>query len=368
MSILPVNQLTATSVAWLWPYRLGLGKPAILDGDPGMGKSFIALDLCARLSTGRAWADGSPSPGSGNALILSGEDSATDTLRPRLEQLGADLGRIFVPRPDDANPDGPLLCLPRQLDRLEAYVKETDARLLILDPIMAFLDLSILSASDQSVRRALWPLTDLGERYRCTPFLIRHLNKRSGGRAVYRGGGSIGFLAACRSAWLAARDPTDPGRCVLAQVKNNLAPPQPSLAYAVRPQPKGPATLTWLGECAFSADELLARPPANYHERDRARAFLALFLRDGPRTSREVWAAARKHDLAPRTLRRAKGDLQVRCLRLWLAGQPLSYWLLPGQELPDTLPGAADAVLLDQSLRDLRQQYPPASPLDEMEE
>src|SRR5438309_6756561 len=92
----PVSQLEARTIAWLWPGRLALGKLAILDGDPGLGKSLLTLDLCARLSTGQPFADASPSPGPGSALVLNGEDSAEDTIRPRLRALGADNDRVFV--------------------------------------------------------------------------------------------------------------------------------------------------------------------------------------------------------------------------------------------------------------------------------
>src|SRR6266545_6255538 len=94
--VVPASQLTARPVRWLWPNRLALGKLAILDGDPGVGKSFLALDLCARLSTGRPFPDGSPCPGPANALVLNGEDGTDDTLVPRLRALDADLDRVFV--------------------------------------------------------------------------------------------------------------------------------------------------------------------------------------------------------------------------------------------------------------------------------
>ena len=94
--ILPVSQLTPRSVTWLWPGRLALGKLAIVDGDPGVGKSLVTLDLCARLSTGRPFPDGSPGPSAGNCIVLNGEDDEEDTTRPRLEALGTDLDRVFV--------------------------------------------------------------------------------------------------------------------------------------------------------------------------------------------------------------------------------------------------------------------------------
>src|SRR5215831_13080294 len=101
MQLQRVNELKPEPLSWLWQQRLGLGKLAMLDGDPGLGKSLVALDLCARLSTGRPMPDGSPGLGPGNALVLNAEDGPEDTTRPRLEALGADLERVFVLRPSD---------------------------------------------------------------------------------------------------------------------------------------------------------------------------------------------------------------------------------------------------------------------------
>jgi putative DNA primase/helicase len=359
-----VSEVTAQSVAWLWAQRLALGKLAILDGDPGLGKSLLALDLCARLSTGRPFPDGSVGPGPGNALVLNAEDGVADTLRPRLETLGADLSRVAVV---GRRGEGgcALLRLPAQLGVLDAALARTQARLLVLDPIVALLDPGILSASDQSVRQALAPLAALAERHACAVLLIRHLNKSGDAHSVYRGGGSIGFVSACRSAWLVARDPQEPARCVLAQVKNNLAPPQPSLAYTVQGQLAGPPQLSWLGLSPWNADRLLgegARPPAAMTPRDRARAFLAGLLETGPQTSRDIWTAAQKEGLTERTLERAKRELEVRSVRAWAKGQRLSYWLLPSQRLPDTV--TPDPM--DEALEIMRQLNPPPTPLDKM--
>src|SRR5579859_777021 len=92
LCVQPASQVTPRDVAWLWPGRLGLGKLAILEGDPNLGKSLVALDLCARLSTGRPFPDDRPGPGPAAAIFLSGEDGDEDTVVPRLQSLGADLG------------------------------------------------------------------------------------------------------------------------------------------------------------------------------------------------------------------------------------------------------------------------------------
>ena len=261
----------------------------MLDGDPGLGKSFLTLDLCARLSTGRPMPDGSLGPGLGNALILNAEDSEQDTIRPRLMALGGDLDRIFVLRCGED--PGELLRLPAHTAMLEEALRQTQARLVVLDPIIAFLDRSVCYQSDQSVRTALQPLSALAHKAACVMILVRHLNKKLGGRSLYRGGGSIGFLGACRSGWLVGIDPAQPGQRLLAQVKNSLGPPQSSLVYALEGEAGAPPRLNWRGTSPLSADELLAGVAEGGRRRrphEVAADFLAEFLGEKPRTSREI--------------------------------------------------------------------------------
>ncbi len=373
MSTLPTNlptvQLCAVSrlarrpVTWLWPWQLGLGKLALLDGDPDQGKSMVALDLCARLSTGRPFPDGSPGPAS--AIVLNGEDNADDTLGPRLESLGANLDLVYVLRQED---DGPPLSFPAHVELLASAVAQAGAKLVVIDPILAYLDQGISSANDQSVRRALRPLARLAEQSGCVILLVRHLNKSGSARALYRGSGSIGIIGACRSAWLIAPDLVLPERRVLAPIKNNLAARQPSLAYELVARGTDPPVLSWLGTSPLSADQLLGRTKAGKPpwQRESACDFLSACLEDGPRTSREIWAEAQEEGLTEMTLRRAREQLKVRSARVWAGGQRLSYWLLPGQELPE-LPVLEDAPpSLEPWLAPLRKEFPPATPLDDL--
>jgi hypothetical protein len=135
-----------------------------------------------------------------------------------------------------------LLRLPEHSAALDDALTRTHARLLVIDPIAAFLDPRLHSGNDAS--RALTPLARLAERHGTAILLVRHLNKSPGLSPLYRGGGSIGLVAACRSGWLIARNPEQPAQCVLAQLKNNLAPPQPSLAYQMPAGDAAPLALT----------------------------------------------------------------------------------------------------------------------------
>jgi hypothetical protein len=361
MPITAANQVVAHSVSWLWPERIPLGKLVLMDGDPDLGKSLVALDLCARLSTGRPFPDGRPGPGPANALVLSAEDTADDTIVPRLHRLGADMERVFVWRRERDDEDWPWR-FPAHVSRLDDALARTDARLAVIDPVMAFLDDSVLCASDQSVRRALAPLMQLAEKHRCALLMHRHLNKQGGNKAVYRGLGSIAFVAACRFAMLVARDPFEPGRCVLAQVRNSLAGPQPSLAYQLSAVDGALPAVEWLGTSLLSADALLAvAARTEYGPRDRAAVFLQQFLAAGPRTAGDIWQAAQQIALSTRTLQRAKRGLGIRSRRVHIDQRPVSYWLLPGQVLPSGLSGSDE---LDRLFAEMEKQFPPRTPLE----
>ena len=361
MRALRVSELTSEPVRWLWPGYLPLGKLVLLDGDPGLGKSLIALDLCARLSKGQPMPDGKPTPEPGNSLVLEAEDGPEDTVRPRLLALGADPDRVFVVRRGEGEA---LPCIPSRLDALESLVVQTQARLLVLAPILGLLDAKVNIGSDPSVRRALDPLDQMAKRQGCAVLMVRHLNKKAS-RALYRGGGSIGFQAEARISWLLAADPEAPGcRRGLAQIKNNCVPLQPSLSLEIGKDEQGNLKLTWPGQSALTADDLLGKKP-QFEEpslSQRARDFLLDFLHSGPRRTHAIWEAAVRAGLTRRTLQRASADLNIRSTWVREDGIPRAYWALPDQEVPGV---EEDPNTLEPWLRPLREKYPPPSPLDE---
>lgn len=365
----PASQLQARALSWLWAWRLADGKLAILEGDPGLGKSLVALDLCARLSTGRPWPDGSPNPVAGSAIVINGEDGAEDTIRARLLGLGADLDRVFVLKSVDEDHRG-VLSLPTQTLALEAALEQTRARLVVIDPVLAFLSPGVNPANDLSIRYALAPLAHLAERYRCVSLMVRNLNKGEGARAMYRGLGSIGLVGVSRTAWLVVADPRSASKRVMAQVKNNYAPPQPSLGFEVPCAADAAPSLHWLGLVEQTADALLAAGAARRlprPQRECARDFLLDCLRDGPRTTREIWAQGEMLGLSERTLRRAKDDLKVRLIETTTDGKRATYWLLPRQELPpEVAPTQSDPEFWEM-LEQLNKQYPRPTPLDDFE-
>jgi hypothetical protein len=299
-------------ITWLWSGRLARGKLAILDGDPGLGKSLVTLDLAARVTRGLPFPDQSPGT-PGDVLIVNCEDGVADTIRPRLEALGADLDRVHLFHGPNLEGHEFLPSLPRDLFRLEKAIKQCKATLIIIDPIMAFLDDTVVSSNDQSVRQALSPLGNVAERTGAAVVLVRHLNKTGGAKAVYRGGGSIGIIGACRSAWLIARHPSDEHQRVLAQIKNNLAKPQPSLGYELVSDAAGQPQVAWLGVVDIAADELVgaAAAVAELPELERAAALLKEALAAGPKPVETLITELGKQRVSRRTLFRAKREAGV---------------------------------------------------------
>ena len=264
-----LSDMHSQAIQWLWQGWLALGKLAILEGDPGLGKSLVTLDLCARLTTGRTWPDAaaespkndpktgttpnmgtdplaskSLSPCSGtpcNVVILNAEDNMQDTVRPRLQALGGDSERVFhlagvVDRKGEES-----IRFPAHALALRDLVQQTQAKLVVIDPFVSFLDRSVYAYLEQSVRGVLGLLKELAEEQQCAILLVRHLNKSDRQHALYRGGASIGFLAAVRCVWLVAADPQQPGRRVLAQLKNNLGALAPSLSFEICDQGDSPS-------------------------------------------------------------------------------------------------------------------------------
>jgi hypothetical protein len=182
-------------VSWVWPGRIPMGKLVTLDGDPGLGKSTLAVYIAAPVTTGGAWPDGSVCEHPGDVLIMSAEDGLADTVRPRCDAAGADVMRVHaiegVPIVDE---HGERTLRPPTLadvNALEEAITRTGARLLVVDVVMAYLPNGTDSHKDQDIRRVLSRLAALADRTGCTVLLLRHLNKASGRDPLYRGGGSI---------------------------------------------------------------------------------------------------------------------------------------------------------------------------------
>jgi RecA-family ATPase len=221
-----------------------LGKVTVLFGDPDLGKSLITIFMAAQTSRGEAWPDRPDIPNPiGGVVILSAEDDPQDTIRPRLDAAGADVSRIGLlkgVRTRDPGTDAEIdahFNLATDLVALEEAIKRTpDCRLVIVDPISAYLG-GTNSHRNAEVRGVLAPLADLAARRGVAMVGVTHVTKDERSKALYRATGSLAFIAAARGAWLVVEDKNHPQRRLMLPAKMNLAKQPPGLAYKVRATP-----------------------------------------------------------------------------------------------------------------------------------
>lgn len=320
-----LSDVAPETVLWLWRGRVPFGKITVLDGDPGLGKSTITLDVAARLTRGDLMPDQTMGDRDGprSVLLMTVEDGLADTIRPRLEALGADLTRVYaleeVPG-EDGKAEMP--AIPRDLAIIEERIRARDVGLVIIDPLIAFLGDSQQTNSwkDQDVRRALGPFAHMLERTGCATLLIRHLNKGSGGNPVYRGGGSIGIIGAARSGLMVAKDQDDDtgARRILVPTKANLSAPAKALAYHMEQADNGSVKVVWEGETEHTALGLLAEPLPEEERSALAEAidFLKDELYGNPVLTEEIKRRAKTGGISERTLARARRKLNVKSERL----------------------------------------------------
>lgn len=325
-----LSEVEPEEVRWLWPGRVPLGKLTVLDGDPGLGKSALTVDMAARVTAGRRWPDGAPCE-SGGVVLLNAEDGPADTIRPRLDAAGGDASRVLdlttVPDGDGER----LVSIPEDLDKLQSAIDRVGARLVVTDPFMAFLGGWVNAHKDQDVRRALAPLARLADATGAAVVIVRHLNKSVGGNSLYRGGGSVGIVGAARSGLIVAKHPENDELRVIASLKSNLSRPAPSLVFGLEEAPSGAVRVAYKGESTHSADTLLSAPtdPEERSALDEATEFLQDALGRGPMHSKSVKKEAYDADIRERTLKRAKAALGVRSVK---EGDGSWSWHLPGAE------------------------------------
>lgn len=329
--VLCLEGVQVKDVQWLWKPWIPLGKPTILDGDPGLGKSTVLLDIAARVSRGWEMPDGSPGV-KAPVVLLSAEDDLEDTVKPRLLAAEADLTQIHAIDHVKENGTERPVALPHDVALVESEIVKHGARLLVIDPLMAFLR-GVDSCNDQEVRQALFPIARMSQRTGAAVVMQRHLNKSSVTKAMYRGGGSIAIIAAARSAILIAQDPDNATRRIMAHIKCNLAAPPTSLCFALQPTPNAVCRVHWCGESLHTADKLVGPPVPEDDKSALAEAVnaLAVMLEDGPKPADVCFQEGQTLGISKRTLERAKVKLGVKAKRVNTEHGPRWFWTLPGE-------------------------------------
>ena len=312
------SSITQRAVDWLWYPYIPDGRITIIQGDPGEGKTTFAISLAARLSVGgelpaSSYASSAPQ----YVIYQSAEDGLSDTIKPRLVNAGADCSHIaFI---DDGN--NPLTL---EDERLERSIIQSNARLLVLDPLQAFVGANADMHRANDMRPMFQKLSGIAERTGCAVVIIGHMNKTSGAKGLYRGLGSIDIAAAARSVLLIGRLKDDPSIRVMTHLKSSLAPEGCSIAFELVPD----GGFRWISPYDVTADDLLnGVQPVEESKSAQARTTLCEILKNGPMLCSEVYAQLRALSISERTADTAKQILKIKSVKRsggW-------YWVLKGE-------------------------------------
>lgn len=295
-----MSEIQQTEVEWLWYPYIPFGKLTIIQGNPGEGKTFFAMQLAAACTNRKYLPQMEPFEPF-NVIFQTAEDGLGDTVKPRLVSAEADMERVLVI--DDT--DYPLTLADK---RIENAIKENNARLVIIDPLQAFLGANVDMNRVNEVRSIFRRLADTAQNTNCAIVMIGHLNKASGSQSTYRGLGSIDITAVVRSLLFIGKVKTDPTTRVIVHEKSSLAPPGQSLAFSLGDE-KG---FRWIGAYDISAEDLLAGGEGSKTElkQELAVKLITEFLVEGKKVSiAEINAEARERGISERTIRLAKNSM-----------------------------------------------------------
>ena len=333
---------------WLWPGFIPYGHFTICEGDPGIGKSTLLNgDLPARLSTGRSIDGNEEETQPHDAILFNAEDDPADTIAPRLIAAEAKMNRIHIlDGVNDSNGKRRAADLSRDIELLSERIRSTNAKLVVIDPLNAYLGSNTDSYKDSSVRQVLSPLAALAQKTGAAIIGIRHCGKGVHGKPVHRGLGSIGYAAAARSVLQFAVDPNarESGTVIVAVAKSNLGRFPKSKMFRLQSceilSESGTAIQTsrieWLGESELTADDL-STVTITGEERTAVDEAVQLIRTEivahgGKAPAKHITKTASECGISQATLNRAKRRLNVKSDRIGSPSDAAAMWVW---QLPD---------------------------------
>ena len=299
VEIIRMSEVDTQIVEWLWEPYIPFGKVTIVQGNPGEGKTTFALRLAAACTNRKPFSHMAAHEPF-NVIYQTAEDGLGDTIKPRLMEAEADLDRVLVI--DESNQG-----LSLSDERIERAIRQTGARLIILDPIQAYVGEKTDMNKANEIRPMFRRLAEIAERTGCAVILIGHLNKAAGGQSAYRGLGSIDFRAAARSVLLIGRVKREPNVRVIVHDKSSLAPEGKPIAFCLDPE----TGFSWIGEYDITADELLSGAGGNTATKtEQAERLILDLLADGKElASEDIVKAAAEAGISERTVQNAKRNM-----------------------------------------------------------
>ena len=317
VKIIRMSDVELTPVEWLWKPYLPFGKLSVLQGNPGEGKTYFAMHLAAACTNGKLLPN-MESMEPFNVIYQTAEDGLGDTVKPRLIEAGADLDRELVI--DDSE-----VQLTLSDERIEKAIVENNARLVIIDPIQAYLGADVDMNRANEVRPIFMRLGQVAQRTGCAILLIGHLNKAAGMQSLQRGLGSIDIAAAVRSVMFIGKLKHDPTMRILTHEKSSLAPPGASLAFSLGDE----SGFRWVGEYDITTDEMLSGiEPQRETKTQQAKDLICALLAGGKQVlSEDIDKAALERDIPGRTVRDAKRELGDALKSKIVEGRKKVFWM-----------------------------------------
>ena len=317
VKIIRMSDVKLTPVEWLWKPYLPFGKLSVLQGNPGEGKTYFAMHLAAACTNGKLLPNMERMEPF-NVIYQTAEDGLGDTVKPRLIEAGADLDRVLVI--DDSE-----VQLTLSDERIEKAIVENNARLVIIDPIQAYLGADVDMNRANEVRPIFMRLGQVAQRTGCAILLIGHLNKAAGMQSLQRGLGSIDIAAAVRSVMFIGKLKHDPTMRILTHEKSSLAPPGASLAFSLGDE----SGFHWVGEYDITADEMLSGiEPQRETKTQQAKDLICTLLAGGKQVlSEDIDKAALERGIPGRTVRDAKRELGDALKSKIVEGRKKVFWM-----------------------------------------